>query len=63
MKKLKIFEGSTMNTILVFVNGDLLKQIPYKTKQLAEKNYNHFIKHGMADADGNKIENAKFELL
>jgi len=53
-----------MKTILVFKNGELIQQIPYKTKTLAKKNYFHFLKHGIIDPlTGNRIENTTFELL
>lgn len=56
--------NSTLKTVMVFKDGELFKQIPYKTKTLAQKNYKHFKKNGIVDPDtGNKVENATFELL
>jgi len=53
-----------MKTILVFVNGNLIKQINYRTKQQAKGNYSYFKKYGMADPNtGLKIVNATFELI
>jgi hypothetical protein len=53
-----------MKTILVFEDGKLLKQISYKTKTEAKKQYTHFLKYGIPDpSTGNKIEKATFELL
>lgn len=55
---------TTMKTILVFQNEELINQIGYKTKKVAKKQYSHFAKNGILNPiNGNKIENAKFELL
>ena len=53
-----------MKTILVIVNGNVLTRIKYKTATEAKKNYNHFIKKGMASyMTGLPIENATFNLI
>ena len=53
-----------MNTVLVFENGELTKQIPYKTKTEAKKQYNYFRKNGILDpCTGDKVRKAFFELL
>jgi hypothetical protein len=55
---------TTMKTILVFENGELTKQITYKTKTDAKRQYAHFFKHGIIDpSTGEKIKKATFELL
>ena len=52
------------NSILVFVNGELYRQIVYKTKRETRQNYSHFMKNGITDyMTGKKIKNATFELL
>lgn len=56
--------NSTMKTILVFQDGELIKQIPYKNKSIAKKHYSFFMKEGILDpSTGNKVKNATFELL
>lgn len=53
-----------MKTILVFVNNELYKQISYKSKRAAKGNYLIFQKNGILNPlNGEKIENAKFELI
>lgn len=53
-----------MKTILIFVNGELLRQINYPTKRAAREQYCFFKKMGYLDADtGEVIQNAIFELL
>lgn len=53
-----------MKTILVFQDGDLIKQITYKTKTETKKQYTHFLKNGILDpSTGNKIKKVTFELL
>lgn len=55
---------TTLKTVLVFQSDELINQITYKTKKDAKKQYSHFVKNGILNPiDGNKIENAKFELL
>lgn len=50
--------------ILVFKDGNLINQINYKTKTIAKKNYNYFIKKGMCNPlTGEVMKNLKFELL
>jgi len=53
-----------MKTILVFVNGNLIKQINYRTKREAKGNYSFYKKYGIADPHtGLRISNATFELI
>ena len=52
-----------MKTILIFVKGELIRQISYKTKKEAKGNYSIFIKYGYVDYMGEKIKDATFELL
>jgi hypothetical protein len=55
---------TTMKTVLVFEDGDLTKQITYKTKTEAKKQYSHFLKNGILDpSTGYKVKKATFELL
>lgn len=55
---------TTMKTVLVFVDGELYRQITYKTKSDTIKNYNHFLRNGMIDSfTGSRIKNATFEIL
>lgn len=50
--------------ILVFVNNELIRQINYKTKTIAKKQFSFFKKHGILDYEtGEKINGATFELL
>lgn len=53
-----------LKMILVFQNGELIKQLRYNTKALAIGNFRLFKKFGMYDFDlGSIIPNATFELL
>ncbi len=53
-----------MKTILIFQNGELIRQISYKTKFLAMKNYNIFLHFGYLDfRTGEKLNNLTFELI
>jgi len=53
-----------MKMILVFLDGELIRQIKYKTKLAAKQNYRHFKKHGIVDPDtGLTIENATFQII
>lgn len=53
-----------MKTILIFKDGELIQQIPYKNKNVAKKQYFHFLKNGILDPyTGEKVKNATFELL
>lgn len=54
-----------MKLILVFDNnGDLFKQISYKTKRQAIINFRGFRKHGMLDHEtGLVIPGLRFELV
>lgn len=53
-----------MKTILVFKDGELFKNITYKTKKEAKGNYRIWKKHGMSDPDtGEIIKNLTFELI
>lgn len=53
-----------MKLILVFQNGELIKQLSYKSKAIAKKQYNLFMKNGIIDAEtGLKIPNATFEII
>lgn len=53
-----------MKTIIVTVNGNILKRIKYNTAAEAKKNYNHFNKKGMVSyMTGLPIENATFNLM
>lgn len=52
-----------MKMILVFVNGDLIKMIHYKTKRIAKRHYKNFIKNGICNSYGEVILNAKIELI
>ena len=53
-----------MKMVLVFVDGELYRQIPYKTKAMAKRNYSHFLKYGITDpSTGEVVKNATFELL
>ena len=56
---------NTMKLILVFDgNGDLLKQIQYKTKRQARMNFNGFKKYGMLDPEtGLVAPGLRFELI
>lgn len=55
---------TSMKTILVFEDNELIKQIPYKSKNEAKMNYKNFIKNGMLDPlTGKIIKNLTFELL
>jgi hypothetical protein len=55
---------TTIKTILVFENGELTKQITYKTKTDAKRQYSHFLKNGIIDpSTGEKVKKATFELL
>ena len=60
MKKLQ----TNLKTILVFKDGELIKQLRYRTKSMAIGNYRIFKKFGIYDLDlGGIIPNATFELL
>ena len=60
MKKLQ----TNLKTILVFKDGELIKQLRYRTKSMAIGNYIIFKKFGIYDLDlGGIIPNATFELL
>ena len=51
-------------SILVFIDGVFYKQIGYRTKFLAKKNYAIFKKYGIMNPnDGLPINGATFELL
>lgn len=54
-----------MKMILVFSEDNvLINQIDYKTKAIAKKQYNHFLKYGIIDSNtGDIILGAKFELI
>lgn len=53
-----------LKTILVFQDGELIKQLRYKTKTLTIGNFRLFKKFGIYDLDlGGIIPNATFELL
>jgi len=53
-----------LKMILVFQNGELIKQIKYSTKKQAIGNFRIFKKFGMHDfGSGTTIPNATFELL
>ena len=53
-----------MKTVLVFLNGELVRQISYRTKKIARGNYNHFKANGILDpSSGTIIKNAHFELI
>ena len=53
-----------LKNILVFQSGNLIKQITYKTKAEAKKQYSVFLKRGILDPNtGEIINNAAFELL
>ena len=53
-----------MKIILVFdMNGDLFKQIQYKTKKQALLNLRFFKKNGMISETGIKINGLTFELV
>ena len=55
---------TTMKSVFVFMNGELQKQITYKTKTQAKKEYSLFLKHGICDSHtGVKVKKASFELL
>ena len=55
---------SSMKTILVFEDNELIKQISFKTKNDAKRNFNNFIKNGMLDPlTGEVMKNLTFELL
>jgi len=50
--------------ILVFLDGELIRQIQYKSKREAMANYRHFLKHGIVNPDtGLTMENATFEMI
>jgi len=51
-------------SILIFLHGNLVQQIKYKTKSLAKKQYSLFIKHGYLNPNtGENINGATFELI
>lgn len=53
-----------MKSVFVFVAGEFLKRISYRSKTAALQNYKHFKKHGIIDYNtGEKIEGATFELF
>ncbi len=53
-----------MKIILVFKNGELFKQLVYKTKFEAKMQFKFFKKYGMLDPqDCLKIEGLTFELI
>lgn len=55
---------TALKSILVFQNGEFLKQINYKTKAQAIGNYKLFRRFGILDPETLKlILNATFELL
>lgn len=55
---------TTLKTILVFKDNELIKQLTYKTKTDAKKQFLYFQRNGILDSStGDKIENATFELL
>ena len=50
--------------ILVFVNGELISQIRYKTATMAKRQYALFLKKGIIDANtGEQITDAQFEII
>lgn len=62
--KYKVKIITTMNTVLMFKDGDLFKQITYRNKTMAKNNYKIFLKYGFMDyMTGDKIENLTFELI
>jgi len=54
---------TTMKMILIFVDGELYKELRYRTKALAIGNYRIFKKHGVLNHNGEVIHNAIIELL
>lgn len=53
-----------MKTILIFQSGELLRQVTYKSKKIAQKQLNLFKKWGyICPNTGNLILNTTFELL
>lgn len=52
------------NTILVFKDGEMIRQIRYNTKKETIINYRGFVKHGILDYETFEvIKGAKFQLL
>lgn len=53
-----------MKTILVFQNGELVRQIQYKTKAIAKKQLSWFKKYGIIDVStGEVLQDTIFELI
>jgi len=55
---------TTLKTILFFKDGELIRQVSYKTKYDAIRHYKHFLKNGCTDINtGNVDKDIKVELL
>lgn len=53
-----------MKTIIVFLNGQTINQITYKSKTEAKLNYRFFKKRGILDPEsGEVLQGAYFELI
>jgi len=53
-----------MKMILIFLNGELLRSIPYKTKKEAWKQYKLFKRMGILSGEtGLSITGATFEII
>lgn len=62
MKKKKL--ETIFNTILVFKEGEMIRQLKYSTKKDTLTNYRGFVKNGILDYETfEPIAGATFELL